>query len=703
MSESTNPYDAGVFYTGSFINTQFVQSFTELFADERLGIVASISANPEVSVLIIKHAYLPFTIPDLSTTYIFYYVNASGVLSSTNHIPSFEGKTNHYINTGLTPSSLVLTDDAGGFKYLMKNPTNNTLFATGTQPTTGPGSIDDIQQFFGDHIRFVGEDGQTIYHLTVTTGNAINITPIRVEPQRILPIYVSSGHPKPWDGQNLYLGSITKLGDLSRQLEETETSYGGVSIPSVLTLTLQVADEYLDFAGRQSWDTRSITVQAGLTTDPISLWPVIIRGQTERAELSLDELKITCRDQSILFDRPVQNNTYAGTGGYEGTIDLKGTIKPLVLGHIEHGTPVLVDPILNLYQFNDGPVHSPLLIMYQGGATNFAPVLSTSLLTWNPTPTDVAANICYIDFTRGMFRTAAPSPAPITFSYGYSTSVPTTNTLSDIVTAILQRAVPEVSIDANSFALHKSRQQHEMGIYITDNISVREAFRKLCAPNGNSVIIDNNNRASLRYLRAEIPRAFIEDNSLVDDATLSRREAKRPAATYRQGYQKAYTQLDEGQLLQAGVSEQVRQLLQDEFRWKEAGISNRGGHYFRTAVVTGTSSNIIGLAGTGTVAPGSHPGGVARYASAKSIEFETLNRQGHDDLLVEMAFRDHSLRNLWDITVSGYLYQFNLLDTVLIQFSRFDMSHPQTAIIVAITDMSPTTGTEDQTRLLLLG
>jgi hypothetical protein len=471
----------------------------------------------------------------------------------------------------------------------------------------------------------------------------------------------------------------------------------------VMTMTLQVADEYLDWAGLQSWDTRLITVQAGLTTDPISQWPVIIRGQTEKAELSLDELKLVLRDQSILFDRPVQNNTYAGTGGYEGTIDLKGKIKPLVLGHIEHGTPVLVDPIRNLYQWNDGPVHLPALIMYQGGSTNFAPVLDTNLLAWNPTPLDVSANICHIDFTRGMFRTAAPSPAPITFTQGYSTSVPLTNTLADIVTAILQRVVPEVTIDVNSFATHKAGQAHEMGIYITDNITVREAFRRLCAPNGNSVIIDNNNRASLRYLRAEIPKAFIEDNSLVDDSTLSRREAKRPASTYRQGYLKAYTQLDEGQLLQVGVTEYIRQLLQDEFRWKEAGVSNRGGHYFRSPAIPGASPNIIGLAGTGAVGPGSHPGGLARYASAKSIEFETLNRSGHDDLLTELVFRDHSLRNLWDVTVSGFLYQFNLLDTVLIQFSRFDMSHPQTAIIVAITDMSPTSGTEDQTRLLLLG
>ena len=696
MAESSNPFDAGVFYSGSFITSQFVQSFSELFADRRLAIIAEISAKPDVWVLAMKFQYVVFEVPDISPSYIFYYINTSGELTAVRHLPSFAGKTVKFINTHAPPAALILTDEAGGFRYLSKHSTlaNNTMVSSGTEPSVQyAGNRDDLHQFFGTHIEFVGEDSESIYHLTVNSSNVISVNLIRTEPQRNAPIYVSSGHLRPYDGQNLYIGSITKLGDISRQLESTDTSYGGISIPAVGSITFQIADQYLDYAATQSWDTRNIVVRAGLADDPISVYPVIIRGQTERPEWNLDELTVTLRDQGILFDRAVQTNTYLGTGGYEGTEELKGKIKPLALGNIPQASPVLVDPTINLYQFNDGPTHPFAMFLYEGGSAHFNSVTTTDLLLWEPTPTEVSIARIQVDYTRGFFRTSAPPEATLTFSLLQgSTSVPITNTLSDILLAILQRATPEIGIDNNSFDLHKSVVPNFMGIYITENKSVKDATRQLCKHNGSSLVVDNLGSVSLRGLRATPPKAFIEENSIVENTNLSRREAKKPGAKYRQGYGRVYTTLDEGQLLGTVVgSEFIRQLFQDEYRWTEIGITDRGGPYF------GGSTGVPAPTGEA-----SSPLGLARYDSAEVIEEVTTNFGRQDDMLVDAALRDHSLRDLWDITVSGFLYQFNLLDTVLIQLNRFGMSHPQTAIIIGLTELSPTSTSEDQTRLLLL-
>jgi hypothetical protein len=299
----------------------------------------------------------------------------------------------------------VMTDENGDFRYLYANTTTLAMQSTAVPFAD---ALSNRTQYFGTFIEFIGEDGFSIYRLTVNSSNVISITLVRQEPRRIEPIHISNGHLRPFDGINLYYASLMSIGSIEYRLQEVAVGFGGVSIPTIGTLTIQLADSDFDFLAGQSWDTRDIVIQAGLSTNPIQQYSVIMRAKTESAEWNLNEITISIRDQGILFDRSVQNNTYAGTGGYEGTEEMKGRVKPISLGHVVHATPALVDPMLNLYQFNDGPTNNDrptneLIRIYEGGSAHFSLQLNTNLLAWQPSPQDVDSAICGVDLTRGFF------------------------------------------------------------------------------------------------------------------------------------------------------------------------------------------------------------------------------------------------------------------------------------------------------------
>lgn len=66
-------------------------------------------------------------------------------------------------------------------------------------------------------------------------------------------------------------------------------------------------------------------------------------------------VRIAVRDPRVKLQRPVQTATYLGTGqGIDGSVGLEGVRRPRAFGRCRNITPVLVDPYLQIYQFNHG-------------------------------------------------------------------------------------------------------------------------------------------------------------------------------------------------------------------------------------------------------------------------------------------------------------------------------------------------------------
>lgn len=665
----TNPYKAGVFFSGSeFITDQFVQTFTELLADERLAVFIKISAKPNATCLVMRHSYVAFSLEDLGPSFAFYFLNGNQLFPSRN-IPINSSRTFDFIGSSVPPTVLVLTDENGDFRYITCNPSTFELTSTGTPPPQFPQI--ELQQFFGEHIEFIAIDGASIYWMTVNSSNVISFTLNRVEPQRTQPIYISHGHQKPYLDGHLYLGHLNSLGDISTRIERTETSFGGVATPSAGMIKVSLADGYFDFLANQSWDTRDVEIIAGLTTQAIGTYEVILRANTEYVEWDEDELSIVLKDHSILFDRDVQINTYKGTGGYEGTAEVLGKVKPLCLGHVEHAEPVLLNPNLNLYQFHDGPSH-PIIEIREGGAVRPGAEPSSNILNWNPTANDVNQGIIRVDFAVGVFRLAAPPARPITFTKHGHTDISLFATASEIISYMLRRAAPELLIDANSFDYHYTVLKQPYGLYLRDPITLKDAIRKIAAPLNDVVSVSRTNVIKLNHLVRRAARAFITDRDIVIGSKIRRREPPKPGNIYKLGHRKTWKMLDESQLL--GSADQViRHLMQSEYRWNEFTVENR------------------------------HAPNPKRFNSAKGIELASHLLLSQSDLLVEIAMRDYVQRDLYEITVMGFSFSFDVCDTVLFQLDRWNMNTPRTMVIVEITEMSPTFSSEDQTRLLLWG
>lgn len=677
----TNPYTAGIFYQGSFVTSEFVQAFSELLVDRRLAILAEISARPQVSQLVIQRT--PYVTPSVENyqagAYSYFRVTSpGGVLTGTTTPFQMANRTDQYVNTAYPPRSLLFTDSNLGNHYVTSN-ASNVLSSSSTQPAGVP--LDRIQ-FVGEYLEMIAEDGTSIYRVTVSATNVISCTLNRTEPQRALPIRVSNGHPSPFDGTNLWIEGLVSIGDVAMSIEPYMGGYAGVSIPRVSTVSLQLSDEWFTYLIQQSWDTRSIEIKIGLTDEDIGQYRVIMRAKTERAEANIDMLDIVLRDQSLLFDRSMQDNTYVGSGGfaYEGNTEVAGVLKPLVFGFVRHITPLLIFDAHNVYQVHDGPVLG-LFSVHSGGAllTDLDPdgpgVLPghVHLMQWAPTAAEVAAGGYRLDKATGIIRLAARPSAPITVSiWGDTALTKETCFASEICKAILAKRVPEANINENEFDEFQQAQGGGMGIYIKDEMSVREAINTVLQPLGAIMRVDALGNVGVQRLHARAPVAILGEHNLLEDAMPSRREPPKAGKTYRIAHYKNWTILKQSDMLaNAGIL--VSTFLQREYNYK---------------VLTWYGSPNTRL---------------PTYDSAETITLPTLcdNAASASELAAYIAFRDHSLQNLYECTAIGFAFQIQVGDTVLFQLDTLGTKNVKTGIVVEVIEKSITSNQEDLTQLLI--
>jgi len=670
----TDPYVAGIFYTGTFIAREFIQEFSDLAVDRRTAVLAEIAARPQVSQFVMHRST---TIPDfdnLPTVYGYFYINSSGVLSSQSFPKQTSGKTDQWVNMIPPPQSLIFTDENLAPRYVRCSSSGTpTLIASTLTPTYMKNA-----QFVGAYLEMIAEDGVSIYRITVNSSNVISVTLNRTEPERIAPIYVSNGHPFAFDGTRLWLEGLVSISDIQMGIDTYLGGFSGVSTARVGTIHLQLADGWFRYLIGQSWDSRDIEIRVGLTDENISTYRVVLRAKTERAEANQDEIIITLRDHSIVLDKPVQTRSFAGTGGYEGAGDATGALKPLCYGFVRHVTPVLINEVLNLYMLHDGPVHE-IFSLHQGGIlmTNIGDLVSypeyDDLTDWLPTQSEVNVGGFLTDNRNGAFRTAARPTGALTVTLWGATSVPkATSSMSDVCRVILNEKLPELTINQNDFDTFYTEQLGAVGLYITESKTVGEVLNDLVAPVGAILNVNALDQVSIGRLRAREPVAAIAPHNLVDNLQLSRRNPPRPGSVYRIGHFKNWTVLNETDVLMTS-STNIRVFLQREYNYVNA--TWYGPLFTRLPV----------------------------HDSAGVLEYNTLldGTIYAKQLGAFLEFRDHSLQHLYECTVIGLLFQIQVGDTVLFQLDEMGVMNTKTGIVVDVTEKSVTSSREDQTQLTI--
>ena len=486
------------------------------------------------------------------------------------------------------------------------------------------------------------------------------------------------GTPAPYDDDNtlFWTPGLVSFGDIRTAFPQTETGYGGVAIPHLGEIEIQLADSSFRYLAEQSWDSRTITVRAGLTTDPIPLYNVIFRGSSSRAEATLNTLRITLRDPSLLFNRTLQQNTYAGTGGYEGGALVKGKVKPLTYGRVDFAPPILVDESINLYQLHDGVCwgyHSvftgAVSLTYLGDL----PAGATDLTQWSPTQAEVNAGGWRSHNAAGMMRLAAPPTAPITVNFSGTVDIPNgTHSIGNIVDVILRDHASDLTVDMNSMSRFITRWGNSGGgISFTESTTVMQALDDIARPMGVGVALSRLGEITITTFERGAVIASIQSNDIVDArSTPVRRSPPVGALTYR-------------------VASRRHILLRDSDL-----LANATGQARETALTTESFSTYTLDAGAKV------------YDSSRNVEFLTrfspyVDTQ-NEKLMRQLAHRDHIFSQVYDLVVMGFLYQFGLGDTIIFEIPEMGFLQTRTGIIIGITERSPTTGNEDQTELTIL-
>ena len=670
----TDPYTAGIFYTGHFITREFVQTFSELGVDRRTAVLAEIAARPQVSQFVMHRTTAIPDFDNLPTVYGYFYINTSGTLAAQSFPKQTTGKTDQWLNMIPPPQSLIFTDENLTPRYVRCSSSGTpTLISSTTKPVNLKNA-----QFVGAFLEMIGEDGVSIYRITVNSSNVISVTLNRTEPERIAPIYISNGHPFAFDGTHLWIEGLVSISDIQMGIDQYLGGFSGVTAARVGTIHLQLADGWFRYLIGQSWDSRDIEIRIGLTDEDIGLYRVILRAKTERAEANLNEIIITLRDHSIALDKPIQPRTFLGTGVYEGIGDITGAIKPLSYGFLRHVTPVLINETSNVYMLHDGPIHE-IFSIHQGGIlmTNIGDLTSfpsfTHLLSWSPTQAQVDVGGFMTDYRSGAFRTATRPTGPLTVTLWGSTSVPrATSSMSEVCRAILTEKLPELTINENDLDTFHTEQLGAVGLYITESKTVGDALNDLLAPVGAILHVNALDQVRIGRLRAREPVASIASHNIVDGVQLSRRNPPRPGSVYRIGHFKNWTVLNETDLLNTS-SANIRIFLQRELNYVNA--TWQGPLFTRLPV----------------------------HDSASVLEYNTLldGTIYAKQLGAFLEFRDHSLQHLYECVVIGFAFQIEIGDTVLFQLDEMGVINTKTGIVVEVTEKSITSSSEDLTQLLI--
>lgn len=205
----------------------------------------------------------------------------------------------------------------------------------------------------------------------------VDMNPFNVGTQAEEKLYIGTHYfttaPGDSPANELYYGVVESGITYDRSMFSGE-NIGGRSIPSRGAISVAMPDSpawcrkdmlnYIDPA-QYLWDGRPYVVwikeAGGAYTDKAQIYSGVIE------ELNWDRMRMifSIRDGSFLFDKPIQETLYLGTGAREGGPELTGYPKPRALGQCFNVSAVYLNTSLE-YQVNDGEIEDVTAVRDNG-------------------------------------------------------------------------------------------------------------------------------------------------------------------------------------------------------------------------------------------------------------------------------------------------------------------------------------------------
>jgi len=218
-------------------------------------------------------------------------------------------------------------------------------------------------------------------------------------------------------------------------------------------------------------DGRRATLWLGRPDDARPDFGLVVSGVVERITTSLSTMRIQLSDGLAKLDAPIQETTYAGTGGVEGGADLKGKPKPLAFGKSFNVPAVLVDGANLIYQVHAGGPIKDVPAVYDRGVV---------LIKVAGAP---GAGQYQVDTAAGTFKLGATPAGTVTCDVeGDASLTGYVDRTADIIMRILvqKAALASYEIDSASFGRLNTDAGAPVGIWIgSDTRTIAEVVDEL--------------------------------------------------------------------------------------------------------------------------------------------------------------------------------------------------------------------------------
>ncbi|UUX51810.1 hypothetical protein NUH88_08925 [Nisaea acidiphila] len=417
---------------------------------------------------------------------------------------------------------------------------------------------------------------------------------------------------------------------------------GGRSVPGFGTLDVNNADGGLDHWRDLAFDGRRVRLLLGGNDFRLAEYRTVFDGTAERIEFDDDRVRLHLRDLQVLFERPLQENLYQGTGGMEGGAGLSGRTKPLCYGRCFHVPAVLVEGATLTYQVHDGPVGGIDAVFDSGVA-----------LTPGSSPPDPGH--FSTDLAAGTFRLGSAPAGPVTADVrGDASAGAYVEDVGSLLIRIAMRAPGLTDIDWTAFADLTIAAPMATGFFASEATDLLAALDALADAAGAHFGFDRSGRFTAGRLdepETEAAESFDETAIL----GLEREPAALPFWRLRLGYGRHWRPLSEGESA-ASLGAGARTDLAEHFRYAE------------------TSDGAIRT----------------RHRLARDLQQESLIATGAD--AAAEALRRLTLfgtaRDLFRVRVKTRPYSLALGTTILLRYPRHGLDDGRNLVLVGLAEDS---------------
>lgn len=308
-----------------------------------------------------------------------------------------------------------------------------------------------------------------------------------------------------------------------------EGRLGGQSTPSFGQIVLANADGGLDDFAGYAWDNREVEVKVGEKGGNLSQHFTIFKGQSKSVEFDDLEVRVILRDGQDRFARTFPPNSYAGTGGNEGSAIMQGLPKPICLGEVYNVEPVLVDEANDVYQVHDGQIEA-IDTVYENGKSiaGFTADLSNGRFTLSTAPTGIiTADV----------RGAKPSG-----SYKQTAG----ELIRFVATQYADFSDP-ADIDTDSFAALDTANSAPTGVYVKDRTDILSVLDEIANSVGAFYGFDRSGKLNVGRveLATGTPDLALDSTNIIE---IERLPTSIPTSDIVLKYKRNYRRFDEDTL-----------------------------------------------------------------------------------------------------------------------------------------------------------